>query len=112
MEMMSVDDVECECGLWYCNLIVLWFCMFVVGMVFSEIMLFFLLFVSQLGDFMKVQIIFYSGLVFVVDYVILVILVLLWGIIVDKKGCKIMLLCVFLGMVVVMGLMGFVMNVW
>nr|WP_254004285.1 MFS transporter [Lactiplantibacillus plantarum] len=112
MEMTSVDDAERERGPWYRNLIVLWFCTFVAGMAFSEIMPFLSLFVSQLGDFTKAQITFYSGLAFAADYAISAISAPLWGIIADKKGRKIMLLRASLGMAVAMGLMGFVTNVW
>jgi len=107
-----VDDAERERGPWHRNLIVLWFCTFVAGMAFSEIMPFLSLFVSQLGDFTKAQITFYSGLAFAADYAISAISAPLWGIIADKKGRKIMLLRASLGMAVAMGLMGFVTNVW
>ncbi|MEQ6364698.1 MFS transporter [Lactiplantibacillus plantarum] len=107
-----MDDAERERGPWHRNLIVLWFCTFVAGMAFSEIMLFLSLFVSQLGDFTKAQITFYSGLAFAADYAISAISAPLWGIIADKKGRKIMLLRASLGMAVAMGLMGFVTNVW
>lgn len=110
--MTSVDDAERERGPWHRNLIVLWFCTFVAGMAFSEIMPFLSLFVSQLGDFTKAQITFYSGLAFAADYAISAISAPLWGILADKKGRKIMLLRASLGMAVAMGLMGFVTNVW
>ena len=103
-----MDDAERERGPWHRNLIVLWFCTFVAGMAFSEIMPF----LSQLGDFTKAQITFYSGLAFAADYAISAISAPLWGIIADKKGRKIMLLRASLGMAVAMGLMGFVTNVW
>lgn len=107
-----MDDAERERGPWHRNLIVLWFCTFVAGMAFSEIMPFLSLFVSQLGDFTKAQITFYSGLAFAADYAISAISAPLWGIIADKKSRKIMLLRASLGMAVAMGLMGFVTNVW
>ncbi|VDG31856.1 MFS transporter [Lactobacillus sp.] [Lactiplantibacillus mudanjiangensis] len=107
-----MDDAERERGPWHRNLIVLWFCTFVAGMAFSEIMPFLSLFVSQLGDFSKQQVTFYSGLAYAADYAISAISAPLWGIIADKKGRKIMLLRASLGMAVAMGLMGFVTNVW
>ncbi|MCE6031672.1 MFS transporter [Lactiplantibacillus pentosus] len=107
-----MDDAERERGPWYRNLIVLWFCTFVAGMAFSEIMPFLSLFVSQLGDFTKAQVTFYSGLAFAADYAISAISAPLWGIIADKKGRKIMLLRASFGMAVAMGLMGLVTNVW
>jgi len=107
-----MDDAERERGPWHRNLIVLWFCTFVAGMAFSEIMPFLSLFVSQLGDFNKQQITFYSGLAFAADYAVSAISAPLWGIIADKKGRKIMLLRASLGMAVAMGLMGFVTAVW
>ncbi|WP_395537904.1 MFS transporter [Lactiplantibacillus pentosus] len=107
-----MDDAERERGPWHRNLIVLWFCTFVAGMAFSEIMPFLSLFVSQLGDFTKAQVTFYSGLAFAADYAISAISAPLWGIIADKKGRKIMLLRVSFGMAVAMGLMGLVTNVW
>jgi DHA1 family multidrug resistance protein-like MFS transporter len=110
--MTSVDDAERERGPWHRNLIVLWFCTFVAGMAFSEIMPFLSLFVSQLGNFTKAQVTFYSGLAFAADYAISAISAPLWGIIADKKGRKIMLLRASFGMAVAMGLMGLVTNVW
>ncbi|ETY75692.1 MFS transporter [Lactiplantibacillus fabifermentans] len=107
-----MDDAERERGPWHRNLIVLWFCTFVAGMAFSEIMPFLSLFVSSLGDFTKQQVTFYSGLAYAADYAISAISAPLWGIIADKKGRKIMLLRASLGMAVAMGLMGFVTNVW
>lgn len=107
-----MDDAERERGPWHRNLIVLWFCTFVAGMAFSEIMPFLSLFVSQLGDFNKQQVTFYSGLAYAADYAIAAISAPLWGIVADKKGRKIMLLRASLGMAVAMGLMGFVTNVW
>ncbi|WP_368824015.1 MFS transporter [Lactiplantibacillus pentosus] len=107
-----MDDAERERGPWHRNLIVLWFCTFVAGMAFSEIMPFLSLFVSQLGDFIKAQVTFYSGLAFAADYAISAISAPLWGIIADKKGRKIMLLRASFGMAVAMGLMGLVTNVW
>lgn len=107
-----MDDAERERGPWHRNLIVLWFCTFVAGMAFSEIMPFLSLFVSQLGDFTKQQVTFYSGLAYAADYAISAISAPLWGIIADKKGRKIMLLRASLGMAIAMGLMGFVTNVW
>ncbi len=107
-----MDDAERERGPWHRNLIVLWFCTFVAGMAFSEIMPFLSLFVSQLGDFTKAQVTFYSGLAFAADYAISAISAPLWGIIADKKGRKIMLLRASFGMAVAMGLMGLVTNVW
>jgi len=107
-----VDDAERERGPWHRNLIVLWFCTFVAGMAFSEIMPFLSLFVSQLGNFSKQQVTFYSGLAYAADYAIAAISAPLWGIVADKKGRKIMLLRASLGMAVAMGLMGFVTSVW
>ena len=107
-----MDDAERERGPWHRNLIVLWFCTFVAGMAFSEIMPFLSLFVSQLGNFTKAQVTFYSGLAFAADYAISAISAPLWGIIADKKGRKIMLLRASFGMAVAMGLMGLVTNVW
>ncbi|MFD1420033.1 MFS transporter [Lactiplantibacillus songbeiensis] len=107
-----MDDAERERGPWHRNLIVLWFCTFVAGMAFSEIMPFLSLFISQLGEFSKQQITFYSGLAFAADYAVAAISAPLWGIVADKKGRKIMLLRASLGMAVAMGLMGFVTAVW
>ncbi|MFB9769187.1 MFS transporter [Lactiplantibacillus modestisalitolerans] len=107
-----MDDAEREQGPWRRNLVVLWFCTFVAGMAFSEIMPFLSLFINQLGDFTKAQVSFYSGLAFAADYAISAISAPLWGILADKKGRKIMLLRASLGMALAMGLMGFVTNVW
>ncbi|CAM3152304.1 MFS transporter [Lactiplantibacillus plajomi] len=107
-----MDDAERARGPWRRNLNVLWFCTFVAGMAFSEIMPFLSLFVSQLGDFTKAQVTFYSGLAFAADYAISAISAPLWGILADRKGRKIMLLRASLGMGIAMGLMGFVTSVW
>lgn len=107
-----MDDAERAQGPWRRNLNVLWFCTFVAGMAFSEIMPFLSLFVSQLGDFTKAQVTFYSGLAFAADYAISAISAPLWGILADRKGRKIMLLRASLGMGIAMGLMGFVTSVW
>lgn len=97
---------------WEKNLIVLWFCVFMAGMAFSEIMPFMSLYVDTLGEFTRAQLNFYSGLVFAVTYLVTAIISPFWGRLADKYGRKIMILRASAGMAVVLALMGLVTNVW
>ncbi|HJE46225.1 MFS transporter [Levilactobacillus namurensis] len=107
-----MDEAERESSPWQRNLHVLWFCTFVAGMAFSEIMPFLSLYISSLGDYTKAQVTMYSGLVYAADFFVSAIASPLWGIVADRKGRKIMLLRSSLGMGVAMALMGFATSVW
>ena len=63
-----MDEAERESSPWQRNLHVLWFCTFVAGMAFSEIMPFLSLYISSLGDYTKAQVTMYSGLVYAADF--------------------------------------------
>ena len=107
-----MDEAERERGPWRRNLRVLWFCTFVAGMAFSEIMPFLSLYISSLGNYTKSQVTMYSGLVYAADFFVSAIASPLWGMVADRKGRKLMLLRSSLGMAVAMGLMGFATSVW
>ncbi|KJW12430.1 MFS transporter [Levilactobacillus spicheri] len=107
-----MDEAERESGPWRRNLHVLWFCTFVAGMAFSEIMPFLSLYISSLGDYTKAQVTMYSGLVYAADFFVSAIASPLWGILADRKGRKIMLLRSSLGMGISLALMGFATSVW
>ncbi|CAJ1230289.1 MFS transporter [Lactiplantibacillus xiangfangensis] len=97
---------------WRRNLAVLWLGTFIAGMGFSEVMPFLSLYVGQMGDFTKGQLTMYSGLTYAVTFFVIAIVSPLWGKLADRRGRKLMLLRSSLGMAVVIGLMGFVHNVW
>lgn len=107
-----MDEAERESGPWRKNLRVLWFCTFVAGMAFSEIMPFLSLYISSLGNYTKAQVTMYSGLVYAADFFVSAIASPLWGILADRKGRKIMLLRSSLGMGISLALMGFATSVW
>ena len=107
-----MDEAERESGPWRRNLHVLWFCTFVAGMAFSEIMPFLSLYISSPGDYTKAQVTMYSGLVYAADFFVSAIASPLWGILADRKGRKIMLLRSSLGMGISLALMGFATSVW
>ncbi|CAJ1225685.1 MFS transporter [Levilactobacillus zymae] len=107
-----MDEAERERSPWQKNLHVLWFCTFVAGMAFSEIMPFLSLYISSLGDYTKAQVTMYSGLVYAADFFVSAIASPLWGILADRKGRKIMLLRSSLGMGISLALMGFATSVW
>ncbi|WP_125573571.1 MFS transporter [Levilactobacillus huananensis] len=107
-----MDEAERESGPWRRNLRVLWFCTFVAGMAFSEIMPFLSLYISSLGDYTKSQVTMYSGLVYAADFFVSAIASPLWGMVADRKGRKLMLLRASLGTAFAMALMGFATSVW
>lgn len=107
-----MDEAERERSPWQRNVHVLWFCTFVAGMAFSEIMPFLSLYISSMGDYTKAQVTMYSGLVYAADFFVSAIASPLWGILADRKGRKIMLLRSSLGMGLSLTLMGFATSVW
>ena len=110
--VFNVDETTKANGPWRRNLHILWFCSFIVGMAFSEIMPFLSLYVSGMGDFTKAQVTMYSGLVYAADFFVGAIAAPLWGMLADRTGRKVMLLRTSLGIAVAMGLMGLATNVW
>ncbi|MFD1672627.1 MFS transporter [Agrilactobacillus yilanensis] len=107
-----MDDESRRKGPWRRNLTVLWFCTFVAGVAFSEIMPFLSLYVGTMGNFSRSQVTIYSGLVYGATALVTAIASPLWGKLADKKGRKVMLLRSSLGMAFVFAMMGFVHNVW
>lgn len=97
---------------WRRNLAVLWLGTFIAGMGFSEIMPFLSLCVDDLGTFTKGQLTLYSGVTYAVTFLVIALISPVWGRLADRKGRKLMLLRSSLGMALVIGLMGFVTNVW
>lgn len=97
---------------WRRNLAVLWLGTFIAGMGFSEVMPFLSLYVDDLGTFTKGQLTMYSGVTYAVTFFVIALVSPLWGKLADTKGRKIMLLRSSFGMALVIGLMGFVSNVW
>ena len=97
---------------WRRNLAVLWLGTFIAGMGFSEVMPFLSLYVSELGDFNRGQLTMYSGVTYAVTFFVIAIVSPLWGKLADRRGRKLMLLRSSLGMAIVIGLMGFVHNIW
>ncbi|MFC6206745.1 multidrug efflux MFS transporter [Levilactobacillus tongjiangensis] len=97
---------------WRRNLAVLWLGTFIAGMGFSEIMPFLSLYVEGLGHFTKGQVTIYSGLTYAATFFVIAAVSPLWGKLADCKGRKLMLLRSSIGMAIVIGLMGFVTNVW
>lgn len=98
-----MDETAKLNGPWRRNLHILWFCSFIVGMAFSEIMPFLSLYVSSLGDYSKTQVTMYSGLVYAADFFVGAIAAPLWGMLADRTGRKVMLLRTSLGIAVAMG---------
>ncbi|WP_125708864.1 MFS transporter [Lacticaseibacillus porcinae] len=107
-----MDDKTRENGPWKRNLYVLWFCTFVAGIAFSEIMPFLSLYVSQMGSFTKQQLTFWSGAIYAVTFLVTAIVSPLWGSLADRTGRKVMLIRASLGIAVSMTIMGFCSNVW
>nr|WP_241865071.1 MFS transporter [Lacticaseibacillus kribbianus] len=91
---------------------VLWGCTFIAGVAFSELMPFMSLYVSQLGDFTKSEVSFYSGLVYAATFLVTAIVSPIWGALADRKGRKIMLIRASFGMATAMFLMGLATNIW
>lgn len=97
---------------WRRNLAVLWLGTFIAGMGFSEIMPFLYLYVDDLGTFSKGELTMYSGVTYAVTFLVIALVSPIWGRLADRKGRKLMLLRSSAGMAVVIGLMGFVTNIW
>ncbi len=107
-----MDDTQRAQGPWKRNLYVLWFCSFVAGLAFSEIMPFLSLYVSDMGHFTHQQLTFWSGAIYAVTFLVTAIVSPLWGSLADRTGRKVMLIRASLGIAVAMTLMGFCTNVW
>ncbi len=97
---------------WRRNLFILWFGVFMTGIGFSEVMPFLSLYVDTLGHFTKNELTFYSGLAFLMSFLVQIFVSPLWGKLADLKGRKLMLLRAAFGMAIAFSLMGTVTNVW
>lgn len=107
-----MDDAQREKGPWKRNLYVLWFCTFVAGVAFSEIMPFLSLYVASFGDFSKQELSFWSGIIYAITFLVTAVVSPLWGNLADRTGRKLMLIRASLGIAVSMLLMGLCTNVW
>lgn len=107
-----MTDTTTPKALWRRNLHILWFCSFIVGMAFSEIVPFLSLYVNSMGTFTKAQLTTYSGIVYAANFLVGAVTAPLWGMLADHTGRKLMLLRTSLGIAIAMGLMGLVTNVW
>ena len=68
----------------------LWFGCFITGMGYSMTMPFISLFISDLGNYSKLQINLYSGLAFAMTFIAQAIVSPYWGSLADRKGRKLM----------------------
>ncbi|WP_461227381.1 MFS transporter [Lacticaseibacillus suihuaensis] len=109
---MVKEQADNQQNPWRRNLYVLWGCTFIAGVAFSELMPFMSLYVSQLGNFTKAQVSFYSGLVYAATFLVTAIVSPIWGALADRKGRKIMLIRASFGMATAMFLMGLATNIW
>jgi len=97
---------------WKRNLIVLWFSTFVSGIGFSMITPFMPLYINQLGNFTKSQLVIWNGIAFSSTFLVMAIISPIWGKIADRKGRKLMLIRASLGMAIVIFLQAFVTAPW
>jgi len=97
---------------WKRNLIVLWFSTFVSGIGFSMITHFMPLYINQLGNFTKSQLVIWNGIAFSSTFLVMGIISPIWGKIADRKGRKLMLIRASLGMAIVIFLQAFVTAPW
>lgn len=87
-----MTDTTTPKALWRRNLHILWFCSFIVGMAFSEIVPFLSLYVNSMGTFTKAQLTTYSGIVYAANFLVGAVTAPLWGMLADHTGRKLMLL--------------------
>lgn len=107
-----MDDAARAKGPWKKNLYVLWFCTFVAGIAFSEISPFLSLYVGEMGNFTKVQLNFWSGMIYAVTALVTAVASPIWGNLADRTGRKVMLIRASLGIGAATLAMGFCTNVW
>ena len=75
---------------WHKALYTLWLGCFITGMGYSMTMPFISLFISDLGNYSKLQINLYSGLAFAMTFIAQAIVSPYWGSLADRKGRKLM----------------------
>ncbi|TGE33170.1 multidrug efflux MFS transporter [Desulfosporosinus sp. Sb-LF] len=98
--------------IWKRNLFVCWFGMFVTGIGMSQITPVLPLYIQHLGVHNTSSIAQLSGIAFGVTYIISAVFSPIWGHFADKFGRKPMILRASLGMALVIGCMGFAVNVY
>ena len=108
----NTNDSEQPNNYWKKNLIVLWFSTFVSGIGFSMITPFMPLYINQLGNFTKSQLVIWNGIAFSSTFLVMAIISPIWGKIADRKGRKLMLIRASLGMAIVIFLQAFVTAPW
>ena len=75
---------------WHKAFYTLWLGCFITGMGYSMTMPFVSLFISDLGNYSKLQINLYSGLAFAMTFIAQAIVSPYWGSLADRKGRKLM----------------------
>ncbi|MBP2642752.1 MAG: major facilitator superfamily 1 [Firmicutes bacterium] len=98
--------------LWKKNLLVSWFCVFVISSGGSQIAPLLPLYIEHLGVTNVVEIEQWSGLAFGINFVMLAIFSPIWGKFADKYGRKSMLLRASLWLTIIMTSMGFAQNIY
>lgn len=101
-----------ENSYWKRNLTVLWFSTFMTGIGFSMITPFLPLYINQLGNFTKNQLVIWNGIAFSSTFLVMAIVSPIWGKIADRRGRKLMLIRAALGMAIVISLQAFVTAAW
>lgn len=101
-----------ENSYWKRNLTVLWFSTFMTGIGFSMITPFLPLYINQLGNFTKNQLVVWNGIAFSSTFLVMAIVSPIWGKIADRRGRKLMLIRAALGMAIVISLQAFVTAAW
>lgn len=75
---------------WHLSFYTLWLGCFITGMGYSMTMPFISLFISDLGNYNKLEINLYSGLAFAMTFIAQAIVSPFWGSLADQKGRKLM----------------------
>lgn len=101
-----------ENSYWKRNLKVLWFSTFMTGIGFSMITPFLPLYINQLGNFTKNQLVIWNGIAFSSTFLVMAIVSPIWGKIADRRGRKLMLIRAALGMAIVITLQAFATAAW
>ncbi|WP_125712039.1 multidrug efflux MFS transporter [Companilactobacillus kedongensis] len=111
MTFQTKDEPQSN-NYWKRNLKVLWFSTFMTGIGFSMITPFMPLYINQLGNLTKSQLVIWNGMAFSATFLVMAIASPIWGKIADRKGRKLMLIRAALGMSIVIFLQAFVTAPW
>ena len=95
---------------WHKAFYTLWLGCFITGMGYSMTMPFISLFISDLGNYSKLQINLYSGLAFAMTFIAQAIVSPYWGSLADRKGRKLMCMRASGVMAITITLTGFAPN--